>query len=90
MDQRIENLETTTFFGRRFTRREIIDIQETVARFPALSRHELTQTVCEHLNWHTRRLPDIGLQAHTGASGGMRHPDPAGDPGHGRRPAGSH
>ncbi len=53
MDPRIENLETTTFFGRRFTRREIVGIQETVARFPALSRHELAQTVCEHLNWHT-------------------------------------
>lgn len=53
MDPRIENLETTTFFGRRFTRREIAGIQETVTRFPALSRHELAQTVCEHLNWHT-------------------------------------
>ena len=53
MDPRIERLETTTFFGRRFTRRQIADIQETVALFPDDSRSELARTICEHLNWYT-------------------------------------
>ena len=53
MDPRIKNLKSTTFFGRRFTRRQIADIQQTVATFPALSRKELAQTICEHLHWHT-------------------------------------
>ena len=53
MDPRIEKLKSTTFFGRRFTRRQIADIQQTVARFPALSRKELAETICEHLNWRT-------------------------------------
>ena len=52
MDPRIENLKTTTFFGRRLTRREVAGIQETVATFPALSRHELALTICKHLNWY--------------------------------------
>ena len=53
MDPRIENLKSTTFFGRRFTRRQITAIQQTVARFPALSRQELAETICEQLNWRT-------------------------------------
>lgn len=53
MDPRITNLETTTFFGRRLTRRQIADIQETVALFPNDSRSELAKTVCEHLSWLT-------------------------------------
>ena len=53
MDPRIENLKSTTFFGRRFTRRQIGAIQQTVATFPALSRKELAQTICEQLNWRT-------------------------------------
>ena len=53
MDPRITNLESTTFFGRRLTRRQIADIQETVALFPNDSRSELAKTICEHLNWHT-------------------------------------
>ena len=53
MDPRIKNLKSTTFFGRRFTRRQIADIQQTVATFPALSRKELAQTICEHLHWRT-------------------------------------
>lgn len=53
MDPQIKNLKTTTFFGRRLTRREIAGIQETVATFPALSRHELALTICEHLNWYS-------------------------------------
>ena len=53
MDPRIKNLKSTTFFGRRFTRRQIAEIQQTVATFPALSRKELAQTICEHLRWRT-------------------------------------
>ncbi len=53
MDPRIEHLKSTTFFGRRFKRRQIAAIQETVATFPALSRKELAQTICEHLRWRT-------------------------------------
>ena len=53
MDPRIEKLKSTSFFGRRFTRRQIAAIQQTVARFPALSRQELAETICEHLNWRT-------------------------------------
>lgn len=55
MDPLIHNLKSTTFFGRRFTRREISDIQETIALFPAQSRNELAKTICEHLNWYTPR-----------------------------------
>lgn len=47
----IETLETTTFSGRRFTRKQLIEIQETVARFKKLSRKELAATICEHLQW---------------------------------------
>ena len=53
MDPRIENLKSTTFFGKRLTRRQIADIQETVALFPGLSRRELSNTICEHLGWFT-------------------------------------
>ena len=53
MDSRIENLKSTTFCGTRLTRRRIVDIQKTVAMFPALSRHELTATLCSHLGWFT-------------------------------------
>ena len=49
MDPRIASLKSTTFCGRRLTRRQIADVQETVA----LSRNELAKTVCEHLNWTT-------------------------------------
>ena len=53
MDPGIENLTSTTFFGRRLTRRQIADVQETVALLPALSRNELAKTICEHLSWTT-------------------------------------
>ena len=53
MDPRIETLKSTTFFGKRLTRRQIVDIRETVERFPALSRRELGHTICEHLGWLT-------------------------------------
>ena len=53
IDPRIQRLKSTTFCGKRLTRRQIADIQETVGRFPQLSRTELGQTLCEHLGWHT-------------------------------------
>ena len=53
MDVQIEKLKTTTFFGRRFSRKQIAEIKETVTRFPALSRDELAMTLCENLNWTT-------------------------------------
>ena len=49
MDFRIENVKSTTLGGTRLTRRWIVDLQKTVARFPALSRHELASTLCSHL-----------------------------------------
>ena len=53
MDPLIENLKSTTFFGKRLTRGQIADIQETVGLFPKLSRTELGHTICEHLRWQT-------------------------------------
>ncbi len=55
MDPLIEKLRSTTFFGKRFTRRQLADIQATVGTFPDLSRTELGQTICEHLRWQTPR-----------------------------------
>ena len=53
MDRRIENLKSTTFGGRRFTRKQIATIQETVNTFSTLSRRELAHTICEHLRLYT-------------------------------------
>ena len=53
MAPKIEALKSTTFFGHRLTRRQIADVQETVALFPALSRNELAKTIFEHLRWTT-------------------------------------
>ena len=55
MDQRIADLKSTTFSGRRLTRRQIADVQETVALFPNDSRNELAKTICEHLGWRTAK-----------------------------------
>ena len=48
IDPRIQRLKSTTFCGKRLTRRQIADIQETVGRFPKLG-----QTLCEHPGWQT-------------------------------------
>ena len=32
---------------------EVVHIQDVVKRFPRLSRHELAQTLCEHLSWYS-------------------------------------
>lgn len=47
----IETLSSTTFSGRRFTRRQLYEVLETVDTFKNLSRKELTLTICEHLEW---------------------------------------
>ncbi len=49
----VETLLGTTFSGRRFTRKQLAQVQEIVERFPKLSRTELARTLCEHLNWKT-------------------------------------
>ena len=55
MDQQIVDLKSTTFSGRRLTRRQIADIQETVEFLPNDSRNELAKTICEHLSWTTAK-----------------------------------
>ena len=37
--------------GREVTQKEIKEVQETVCQFSNLSRKELTETICEHLDW---------------------------------------
>ena len=49
----IETLSNTTFSGRRFTRKQLSQVQETVETFQNLSRNELALTICEHLGWKT-------------------------------------
>jgi len=49
----VDTLLSTTFSGRRFTRKQLARVQETVERFPKLSRTELARTLCEHLSWTT-------------------------------------
>ncbi|MCK5805933.1 MAG: IS4 family transposase [Lentisphaeria bacterium] len=51
----IASLPKTTFSGRRFTRKQLAGVQETVEIFSNLSRSELALTVCEHLDWRTPR-----------------------------------
>ena len=52
IDPRIQDLPSTTFFGKRLSRRQIADVQELVQASSGLSRTELALTVCEHLHWH--------------------------------------
>jgi len=47
----IETLQGTTFSGRRFTRKQLTQVVETVDTFRNLSRKELALTLCEHLDW---------------------------------------
>jgi hypothetical protein len=49
----IETLLGTIFSGRRFTRKQLAQVQATVQQFANLSRSELAHTLCEHLNWKT-------------------------------------
>ena len=59
--------------GRPVTHQEIKDVQETVSLFSYLSLYELTETICEHLNWRrasgnenisyvSTAVPALGLQ----------------------------
>jgi hypothetical protein len=71
----IETLTSTTISGRRFTRKQLKQVQETVKMFKNLSRKELALTLCEHLNWENpagklklnscltilERLEDLGI-----------------------------
>ncbi len=49
----IDTLPKTTFSGRRFTRKQLAQVQETVQVFKNLSRKELALTLCENLSWET-------------------------------------
>jgi len=49
----VDTLPKTTFNGRRFTRKQLAQVQEIVQLFLNLSRKELARTVCEHLRWTT-------------------------------------
>ena len=53
MDVKIRNLKSTSHLGRHLTRQQLADLQTLVRNCPGLSRHELAQTACEHLNWYT-------------------------------------
>ena len=53
MDQDLQKLKSTTFGGRRFTRKQLLQIQTTTRTLANLSRRELSKTLCEHLNWVT-------------------------------------
>lgn len=53
MNKDIEQLKSTTFAGHRFTRKQLIQIQQTANTFKNLSLRELGHTICEHLNWYT-------------------------------------
>ncbi len=55
MARRITDLKSTTFSGRRLTRRRTADIQGTVALLPNDSRNGLARTICGHLGWTTAR-----------------------------------
>ncbi len=77
MDPRTGNLETTTFFGRRLTRRQVAPGRETVEPFPDGSRRELARTPFGNLRGAV-------LPAGAGASRGAGRPDPAGAAGDGR------
>ncbi len=46
----IEPIEVS---GRKFTSKQILQIQDTVSTFSKLSRTELAQTVCEHFGWQS-------------------------------------
>jgi hypothetical protein len=49
----VDTLLKTTFSGRRFTRKQLAQVKETVEQLAQLSRTELAHTLCEHLDWKT-------------------------------------
>jgi len=55
MNADIDVLESTTFYGRKFSRKKLLEIQAIVETFPKLSLNELGLTICENLNWINER-----------------------------------
>ncbi len=55
MNTAVDLLASTTFAGRRFNRKQLVEIQQTVNNFPQLTLRELGHTICDHLNWVTPR-----------------------------------
>ena len=55
MSTAVDLLASTTFAARRFNRKQLVEIQQTVNNFPQLTLRELGHTICEHLNWVTPR-----------------------------------
>ncbi|MCP4285606.1 MAG: IS4 family transposase, partial [Gammaproteobacteria bacterium] len=53
MNEAIVALRSTTFAGKRFNRKQLVQIQQTVNDYSHLSLRELGHTLCEHLNWVT-------------------------------------
>lgn len=51
--QELESSKSITVSGRRFTSKQIAQVQDTVQTFSKLSRKELAFTICEHFNWIT-------------------------------------
>jgi hypothetical protein len=53
MNEPVDSLASTTFAGKRFSRRQLVQLQQTVNDCQHLSLRELGHTLCEHLNWLT-------------------------------------
>ena len=80
MDPRITALHSTTFSGRRLTRRQIAEVRETVDLLPNESRKELCRIICEHLDWVTAKGDDkvgacMGMLEHLERHGILRLPE---------------
>ncbi len=58
MDNKIEQLKTSTFGGRKFSKYQLAAIQKTTSIFSKLSRRELAHTICEQFEWKTPRGTD--------------------------------
>jgi hypothetical protein len=76
----IETLPSTTISGRRFTRKQLDQVQEVVRMFPNLSRKELALTICEQLNWKNpagklKGLSGLTLLEHLEESGIITLPE---------------
>ena len=71
----IRNLKSATFYELRFNRREISDIQEAIALFPANTRNGLARTICEHLNRYNPGTNLPGGQMIHNRTGTVMHAD---------------
>ena len=93
MDAAIKSLKSTTFSGRRLTRRQIAEIRDIVGFLPGTSRNRLLQAHLRaaELGVGQGRPQDRHLPVDAGEAGAPRHPDPAPEgpeqaPPHGRPP----